>query len=267
MTALYIILTVFVLIIAVYAFFKSKTLTVRRINISDSPYSLSGKTIAVFSDVHLGFFVSTNQLKRCVAKINSLHPDYVFFAGDFADKAQHNYSPILKETVSILSELKPFYGKFAVLGNNDYCMSTVKDFSIAALSLSGFTILRNAAARLSDDTVLIGVKESNYNIPDIKTPISIADENDYVILLSHQPDYVDTASKYNVNLQLSGHSHGGQIYLGPILKYFLPNGSKKYYRGSTTVDGTKLVISHGVGLHTIPFRLFASPDILFIKFR
>lgn len=262
-----IILLTIALIIAVYAFFKAKSLTVKRISIPDSPYSLSGKTIAVFSDVHLGLWVSAEQLRRCVDRINSLHPDYVFFAGDLADKAQHNYNPILKETVSILSELKPFYGKFAVLGNNDYCMSTVKEFSVAALSLSGFTILRNAGARLSDDTVLVGVKESNYNLPDIKTPISIADENDYVILLSHQPDYVDTASKFGVNLQVSGHSHGGQIYLGPWLKYFLPTGCKKYFRGTTTVNGTRLIISNGVGLHTLPFRLFAAPDILLLKFR
>ncbi len=262
-----IILAVFAAIIAIYAFLKAKTLTVRRINIPDSPYSLSGKTIAVFSDIHLGFWISTKQLKKCVDRINSLHPDYVFFAGDFADKAQHNYTPILKETVTILSELKPFYGKFAVLGNNDYCMSTVKEFSVAALSLSGFTILRNAAARLSDDTVLIGVKESNYNIPDIKTPISITDESDYVILLSHQPDFIDTASMYDVDLQISAHSHGGQIYLGPFSKYFLPIGAKKYYRNGAKVGNTKLVISHGVGLHTLPFRLFSSPDILLIKFR
>ena len=262
-----IILLILALIIAVYAFFRAKSLTVKRINISDSPYSLSGKTIAVFSDVHLGQWVPTAQLKNCIDRINSLSPDYVFFAGDFADKAQHNYSPILKETVSILSELNPVYGKFAVLGNNDYCMSTVKDFSVAALSLSGFTILRNAGARLSDDTVLIGVKESNYNIPDIKTPISIADEKDYVILLSHQPDYVDISSKYNVDLQISGHSHGGQIYLGPWLKYFLPIGCKKYFRGNAKVGKTKLIISNGVGLHTVPFRLFAAPDILLLKFR
>ncbi len=262
-----IILIVLALIVAVYAFFEAKTLTVRRINIPDSPYSLSGKTIAVFSDVHLGFWVSTEQLKKCVDKINSLHPDYVFFAGDFADKAQHNYTPILKETVSILSELKPFYGKFAVLGNNDYCMSTVKEFSVAALSLSGFTILRNTAARLSDDTVLIGIKETNYNIPDIKTPISIVKDNDYVILLAHQPDFVDTASNFGVDLQISAHSHGGQIYLGPFSKYFLPVGAKKYCRKGAKVSKTKLLISHGIGLHTIPFRLFANPDILLIKFR
>lgn len=262
-----IILSVLAVITAVYTFFKAKTLTVRRINISGSPYSLSGKTIAVFSDVHLGFWVSTEQLKKCVDKINSLHPDYVFFAGDFADKAQHNYNPILKETVSILSELKPFYGKFAVLGNNDYCMSTVKEFSVAALSLSGFTILRNTAARLSEDAVLIGIKETNYNIPDIKTPISIADRDDYKILLAHQPDFVDTASKFGVDLQISAHSHGGQIYLGPFSKYFLPIGAKKYYRKGARVGKTNLVISHGMGLHTVPFRLFANPDILLIKFR
>ena len=264
---IYIVFLIFALLVAIYSFYKAKKLTVRRITISDSPYSLSGKTIAVFSDVHLGFFVSTSQLKSCVDKINSLHPDYVFFAGDFADKAQHNYTPILKETVSILSELKPFYGKYAVLGNNDYCMSTVKDFSVAALSLSGFTILRNAAARLSDDTVLIGVKESTYNIPDIKTPVSIATESDYKILLSHQPDFVDTSSKYNINLQISGHSHGGQIYVGPFIKHFLPNGCKKYCRGTAKVNNTKLIISNGVGVHTLPFRLFANPDILLIKFR
>lgn len=261
------ILLILLLIIAVYAFIKAKSLTVRRINIKCSPYSLSGKTIAVFSDVHLGFFVSTSQLQRCVDKINSLHPDYVFFAGDMADKAQHNYNPVLKETVKILSELKPFYGKFAVLGNNDYRMSTVKEFSVAALSLSGFTILRNTAARLSEDAVLIGVKESNYNIPDIKTPISIATDEDYIILLSHQPDYVDIASKAGVDLQISGHSHGGQIYLGPLFKYFLPAGCKKYNRKSAVVDKTHLVISHGVGVHTLPFRLFSNPDILLIKFR
>ena len=221
----------------------------------------------MFSDVHLGFFVSNKQLQRCVDRINSLHPDYVFFVGDLADKAQHNYSNVVKETISILSRLKPVYGKFAVLGNNDYCMSTVKEFSVAALSLSGFTILRNAAARLSDDTILIGVKESQHNTPDIKTPISIAKNDDYVIVLSHQPDYADTSSKYNVNLQISGHSHGGQIYIGPIFRYLLPAGCKHYIRGTTTVENTKLVITNGVGVHTLPFRLFANPDILLIKFR
>ncbi len=264
---MYIVLFVLILLIAIYSFYKTKTLNVRRIIVPNAPYSLQGKTIAVFSDVHIGFFVSVAQLEKCIDKINSLHPDYVFFAGDLVDKAQHNNTPLLKEVVSVLSKLKPVYGKFAVLGNNDYCMSTVKEFSVAALTLSGFTILKNTAVRLSEDTVLIGLKESNNNVPDIKTPVSIAGKNDFKILLSHQPDVVDTASKFDIDVQISGHSHGGQIFLGPISEYLLPSGCKKYYRGVAKVGKTKLYISHGVGVSTIPFRLFANPDVMLLKFR
>ena len=88
-----------------------------------------------------------------------------------------------------------------------------------------------------------------------------------MILLSHEPDFADVSAENGVNLQLSGHSHGGQIYLPLTGAFFLPQGAKKYYRGTHKIGDTDLLISYGVGAHTLPFRFLALPDIMLIEYK
>lgn len=248
-----------------YGVLEAKSLRVREITISGAPVSLHSKTAVAFSDVHFGRFVTTAQLRRCVNKINALRPDYLWFLGDFSDKHRKQYDAKTRAAVAeLLQGCAPKEVKLAVLGNNDLHMPAARDFSADMLAAGGFRVLQNESVRLTEDASVIGLEEWKYGTPDPAKALS--DAAPYVICLMHHPDYADVTAQYSIPVQFSGHSHGGQVKLPVLYHYMLPRGGRKYHTGEYQVGDTRLIISNGVGLHTLPFRFLAPPDILHITF-
>lgn len=227
------------------------------------PSSFHGLTILQFTDTHLGHFFDATDLRMLIEKMQQLRPDVICFTGDLYD-LEHSEVP---ETIEALSALSAPHGKFAVLGNHDY--RGYPEQTRMILEKSGFTVLNNTRVELQRNTEKIhiaGVDCIIHGHPDLKQALSDVKQEECVILLVHEPDYADHASRYPVDLQLSGHSHGGQVRLPFFGAILTPPLGHKYPDGLQYVPGSSLRVytSRGIGTTILPIRLLCRPEISLI---
>lgn len=234
------------------------TLTLDRL-----PKEMNGLRIVQFSDVHLGFHYTSEQLSGLGAAINRLQPDLICFTGDLIDYAL----PSDDETAAIidaLASMKAPFGKFAVLGNHDYYKN---DAAVARiLSAGGFTVLVNAAVpvkRNGSTLWVAGLDDQWKGKPDIEKALKQTAPDDFVLLLSHCPDIADTVVRHSVDLQLSGHSHGGQVRIPFYENKFVPKYAKKYVKGLYALGNGKLqlYVNRGIGVSEYPVRFRCRPEL------
>lgn len=238
---------------------------------ADIDESFNGLKIVHFSDLHYLRVTGSDTLKQVVDEINLIKPDIVFFTGDLIDKDFKLNDKEKNNLISLLSDIKSKYGKYAVLGNHDY----IKDEELfkEIYSSSNFILLQNSFDIIygnnNDKLFIGGVDTYSYDKADISKVMEYFNDNEdinYKIILCHEPDYIDEIVKdYNVDLVLSGHSHNGQINIPYIKKFFLPKGSRKYYDNYYKVQDTDLYISSGIGLSRLNLRMFNKPSINFYR--
>ena len=189
------------------------------IKIAKLSESLTGLRIVLFSDVHLGFYYENHHLRKLVNKINELKPDVICFTGDLLDSREA--LPMIQEAARELNRLHAPLGKYAVLGNHDY-RTDVEQVS-RQLVAGGFRLLVNQSdviVRNGAQVNLVGVDDVLHGNPDLTQALSQVSDENPTILLIHEPDYAETSSTFPIDLQLSGHSHGGQVRIpfgGPVL--------------------------------------------------
>lgn len=236
------------------------------VTMENLPQDLSGIRIVQFSDVHLGFYYSTQNLHELVNQINELKPDVICFTGDLLDSAKAIGS--IGEVTQELARLKAAYGKFAVLGNHDY--RTGADLIEENVRSGGFQVLVNEAQAIDYQGArlhLVGVDDVLHGHPDLSIALRNVPEKEPTILLVHEPDYAVTSSKHPIQLQLSGHSHGGQVRLpfgGPILTSTL---GKTYNAGLYRLGRLTIYTNRGIGTTILPVRFFSRPEISVITLR
>lgn len=226
------------------------------------PKSFDGLKIVQFSDTHLGFQYSLKQLSGLIKKINSFHPDLVFFTGDLMDAPNQ-----FKETdkiIPILQQINAPLGKYSIYGNHDhggYGSTIYKNI----MQTANFTLLQNESKQiqLSDGSriYLIGIDDAMLGRPDFNIAQQQVPENAFKILLSHAPDLVERASQYNIPWQLSGHSHGGQVKIPFVGALVIPPFAQKYPEGYYLVKNTNLYVNRGLGTTRLPFRFMAKPEL------
>lgn len=241
----------------------------RRLPLKDLPAELSGLKIVLLADLHRGPAVSQGFLEEVLDRVNSLKPDIILMPGDFVSKSRSYY----KDLQTALSRLSPTIGSFATLGNHDIWEG--RDEAMAALSSAGIHTLQNRSVFLSPQRqlnelpnggiCLAGVDDLWSGEPDLKLALDSVPRDIPVILLSHNPDLAESedAKDFRVDLQVSGHTHGGQIVLpglGPVAtasahgtKYLSGWNEGPYWPVYTTV---------GIGTSSIPVRVGASPEIV-----
>ncbi|OIO94682.1 MAG: hypothetical protein AUJ92_09695 [Armatimonadetes bacterium CG2_30_59_28] len=222
------------------------------------PAALDGLTICQLSDLHRGPVVSQYEIERAVAMALSLSPDLIVLTGDFVSADADYVAPC----TSALQRLHAPLGVFAVLGNHDHWVNA--DSVHTALEEAGIGVLRNATRELRTQSgvfYIAGLDDVWEDAQDIDAALAGVPREAFMLLLVHEPDYADEVAKHPVDLQLSGHSHGGQVRLPVVGAPVLPRLGQKYPMGLYRVGNLTLYTNRGIGRVNPPFRFNCPPEI------
>jgi uncharacterized protein len=214
-------------------------------------------------------------MRRAVDIVNRMNPDVVALTGDFitvpplhhrssARKAAANIEPCAQ----LLSRLHTALGSFAVLGNHDAESDSGR--IVATLEQQGIVVLRNGSVpleRMGTRIWLSGIDDVLRGKPDLERTLHAVPRNELAILLAHEPDCADRVSCSAVALQLSGHSHGGQIRLPLIGPLYLPPLARKYPWGLHRIGPLTLYTNAGIGTIRVPVRLNCPPEVTLFTLR
>ncbi|ASK63651.1 metallophosphoesterase [Virgibacillus phasianinus] len=217
--------------------------------------------IVQFSDTHIGFHYSLSQLEELVQTINKQKPDLIVFTGDLVDAPNsYNWNTTL---IRILKSLKATHGKYWIFGNHDhggYGTNIVKN----VMDQSGFKLLQNQQTTIKkgqESFALAGIDDVMLGDPNLEKTLKNADPSLFTILLAHEPDFADKTVDYPVDVQLSGHSHGGQVRLPIIGHLYTPLYAEKYVKGKYQLGQLILYVTKGVGTTRLPYRFLCEPEI------
>jgi uncharacterized protein len=221
--------------------------------------AFNGFRIAVVSDIHVGPLAGRARTERIVAMINEADPDLVTIVGDLVDGTVGE----LGSAVEPLRDLVSREGTFFVTGNHEYFVDDTAAW-LRELERLGVQPLRNentvirrggAAFGLAGVNDIAGERRSDG--PDFDRALSGTDSSRPTILLAHQPVQVEEAAARGVDLQLSGHTHGGQMW--PF--HYIVRAAQPSLAGLSAVDNTQLYVTRGAGFWGPPVRVGAPPDI------
>jgi predicted MPP superfamily phosphohydrolase len=225
------------------------------------PRELAGFRIALISDLHLGPVLGRPHLEAIVRSINHQKPDMVAIAGDLVDMPVE----LLGEELRCLTDLRTSFGTFFVTGNHEYIYGVQEwmDF----MRTLGIQVLDNRRISIADGLDLAGVHDARgYWFhpgfqPDLEAALAGRDPERELILLAHQPRQIEEAAAHGVGLQLSGHTHGGQIFPFGLFTWM----SQPYLYGlHRHGEHTQIYVTRGAGFWGPPMRVLAPPEIALI---
>ena len=234
-----------------------------KVPLSNLPSSFHGFTIAHLTDLHLGFLVSKSFVEGIVRKTLKLNTDAIVCTGDYVHK--RNTIKEIETVWPILSKLKARYGVYSVLGNHDHWADTGR--SLYWLERTGQDIRHKCKPIYKGrDRILIGGC-GDYWGDELKIDKAFfcSDEKDCRLLLSHNPDSVDTQFDTPLSLVICGHTHGGQVVIPFLGAPILPVKNKNYSSGLIDTPKTKLFISRGIGWAIYPVRFNCYPEIAVLE--
>lgn len=230
-----------------------------RIPLARLPRSADGLRIAMVSDIHLGPLRGYSHTRRIVDLINGLDADVVAIVGDLVDGSVAEYG----EAASPLRDLRGRLGSFFVTGNHEY-FSGFQSW-VDELASLGVRPLRNERVELPgiDLAGINDVSGSGYgDAPDVPKALAGRDPARAVVMLAHEPSQAREVARHGVDLQLSGHTHGGQMV--PFNLIVRATG-QPIVSGLGTVDGMPVYVSNGAGFWGPPVRVLAPPDISLVE--
>ncbi|MGB3403431.1 MAG: metallophosphoesterase [Microcoleaceae cyanobacterium] len=255
--------------------------------IANLPASLNGIRIVQLSDLHYdGLRLNDKLLIKAITQTNEIKPDIIVLTGDFVT---NNPSPI-HQLSQHLKHLKSRIGIYAILGNHDYYYPESEAIVIKGLSSIGIEVLINQVVYpFGEKLALVGLADLFSGKFEPKSVMELVDEDIPRIVLSHNPDTAELLEPWRVDLQLSGHTHGGQIVfpnfgtlpeklqkvqnqLPPHLKFLIPIKSdcKKMFRhwewsaGLHPVGQNLLYVNRGLGTY-FPGRWNCPPELTIIQ--
>ena len=246
------------------------------IPLSRLPRAFDGFTIAQLSDFHYEHHFSVTPIRKAVEMVNALHPDLIALTGDFVTVPvlealtgnPRRFAETAEPCAKLLQDLRAPMGRFAVLGNHDG--SSDPSRVARALRDHGMPVLINRAVPLvrgRDRIWLAGIDDVLEGRPDVALALENIPSGELTILLAHEPDFADEASLTPVDLQLSGHSHGGQVWIPGIGAPWLPMLARRYPRGLYRVGNMTLYTNLGLGTIHAPVRINCPPEITLITLR
>ena len=229
------------------------------IPIHDLPPSLDGFKIAQISDIHLEPYTKKELVKQAISIVNSLNPDLIILTGDYVWLDVES----IFELTPLLANLKAEHGVVSILGNHDIYegVEVVKSgFRSANLPLyinQGFTVANGKGS-----LYMACLDDGRIGEPDLASAMNNWDNRSPILLLVHEPDLADKYSRDSrISLQLSGHSHGGQVRMPGIGGLILPSMGMKYDYRLYRVNGMWLNTNPGLGVVHVPVRYNCPAEI------
>jgi uncharacterized protein len=221
---------------------------------------MSSLHIVAVSDIHLGTIISNSRLERLVNSMNSLEPDIILLAGDIVDS---DLAPVIKNNLGeTLKKLKSKYGIYAVTGNHEY-IGGVEE-AVNYLSALDITVLRDRVVKINNSFYIAGRDDRSIGQftggkrKELEKVIEGVDSNLPVILMDHQPFFLKKTAETSVDLQLSGHTHHGQLW--PF--NFITSMIYEVSAGNAKINNTYFYVSSGFGTWGPPIRTNSRPEIL-----
>lgn len=219
--------------------------------------------IVMASDIHLGTIIARRKANRLVATINSLQPDIVLFAGDVVDE---DLTPVIKNNLGAnLGQIRSKFGVFAITGNHEYIGGV--EPAVKYLQDHGITMLRDTTLLIDNRFYLVGREDrdrprfSGKKRKELEELIQPVDLSFPVILMDHQPFNLERTVKQGVDLQLSGHTHHGQLW--PF--NYVTEAMYEISSGYKYIGKTHFYVSTGFGTWGPPVRLGNRPEIVQIQ--
>jgi predicted MPP superfamily phosphohydrolase len=233
------------------------------VGLSRFPRALDGYSIALLSDVHIGPTLDGRFLRGLVEQTNRMRPDLIAIAGDLVDGSV----AYLGSQVAELARLRARHGIYFVTGNHEYYSGAME--WVGFLRSLGVQVLMNQRVRIGDSQPdgasfdLAGVPDrmapARLLRPDPAAAVVGRDPERELVMLAHQPAQIDASVAVGVGLQLSGHTHGGQLYpFGALTRLIQPYLAGLHHHPNT---GTQIYVSRGTGFWGPPMRVLAPAEI------
>ena len=243
---------------------EANTLTVEEVPIylDRLPAKLDGFRIVHLSDIHHSRFTGLEHIINAINISNELKPDIVFLTGDYVSHDAQYIAPVAEA----LGELKSQYGTFACLGNHDHW--TDADLVTHLLRGEGINVLINEGFRFEareSSFWLAGVDDFMAGKTDVSAALRGSFPDEMKILLAHNPVIFRQSVRANIDLTLSGHTHGGQIKMRDPEKRILPR--RKLSSGLHGRQDSQIYITRGIGTVVVPARYQCPPEISSIELR
>lgn len=227
---------------------------------SQIPTAFNNTRIVFLTDIHHGVFFSQSRVKKIVEQVNKLNPDLILLGGDYVEGDPKYFEGCFKE----LGKLSAPLGVFAVLGNHDHWQGA--DIARKHMKAQNINSVDNGAFWISKNGQKIrigGVGDHCEDVQKLYLTVNEADLSNFVILVSHSPDYAQELKSDKVDLVFSGHTHGGQVTFFGLYAPKVPSRyGQKFRTGSVTVRNIQVIISNGIGTTLLPIRFFARPQIV-----
>lgn len=252
-----------VLATVLYGFINACAFRVQELHLKiPKPTNMSGMKIVAVSDIHLGTIVGRTRFCRMVNTINALHPDLILLVGDVVDE---DLAPVIRENLGeALRHLEAKFGVYAITGNHEYIGGV--EAAVKYLEEHGVTVLRDSVIQVNNSLYLVGRDDrsgrqfAGRQRKQLVELMSQVNKNFPVILLDHQPFKLNEAAENGFDLQLSGHTHHGQLW---PLNFVTRKVYEKSW-GYLKKGNTHIYVSCGVGTWGPPVRTGNRPEIVHI---
>ena len=258
-------LAVFLLVMGIVAYgaWNARHPVIQRydVQVDKDAGDLAALRVAMVSDIHLGTIVHDGYLGELVQRINSLHPDVVTIVGDIIDEKIE--PAIEQEITNNFAALKTRYGVYAVIGNHEYISGQV-DQVIGFLAAAGVKVLRDDVALIAGGVYLVGRDDMSgarfrgAKRQDLAALLHGVDHTKPIIVLDHQPSHLEEPEAQGVDLQLSGHTHRGQLWPNQLITHSIFKDDYGWLRQG----GLQIVVSSGYGTWGPPLRVGNRAEIV-----
>ncbi|MDR1918320.1 MAG: metallophosphoesterase [Tannerellaceae bacterium] len=241
-----------------YVHYLNKKKVELSLNIHKDSMRVDSLKIVAISDLHLGYGIGKKEFESWLPLINDEHPDLVLIVGDLVDSNTH---PLFKQNFAeSVKKIQAKYGVYAVLGNHEYIGNEAK--SALFLLSADISLLQDSVVLIENSFYIIGRDDrSNPERETIEELLDSVDQSKPIILLDHQPVDLEESARNHIDLQLSGHTHKGQVW--PLT--WVVNSLFEHAYGYLKKDDTHIYVTSGLGIWGGKFRIGSQSEYVVIK--